>query len=361
MVAKPLDTQPRTQSRTSPRGSGPELDIDCENQSVESPGWVGKANAVLTSPWATGIMVIALGWALLQVAPWSEWKTALANANPLYLGLALLFALPSALFKVGRMETLIPVLKPHRVQHSNIVFAMECVGQMPVGTVGGDVFRICRLDELGVDAETATAATFLVRITGFAVTIAMASLAGAYVFGEVWPLAGLAVTALVLTVLVTSQKPPRWVVRLSEDRGGKGLVAKLRRGLAGILHTMVERAAKLSRTDIAKMVGFTLGVYAARTLVLWMCLLAVGVDVPVWAALAALAAGNLASSIPSPAGNVGLREGGIVGILSGFGASVAPATIGAILFRAAVALGAGLGFVLSWAWLKARGPSGAAS
>ena len=64
-------------------------------------------------------------------------------------------------------------------------------------------------------------------------------------------------------------------------------------------------------------------------------------------ALAALATGNLACAIPSPAGTVGLREGGMIGILAGFGAAVAPATIGALLFRAAMIVGAGLGLVLS--------------
>ncbi len=47
------------------------------------------------------------------------------------------------------------------------------------------------------------------------------------------------------------------------------------------------------------------------------------------------------------AGTVGLREVGMIGILAGFGVAVAPATIGALLLRAAMIVGAGLGLGLS--------------
>ena len=80
------------------------------------------------------------------------------------------------------------------------------------------------------------------------------------------------------------------------------------------------------------MLGFTLGFYAVRAMIEWFCLLTLDLDISYFAALAALAVGNLVSSIPSPASNVGLREGGMFGVLAGLRIADAPATIGALLF-----------------------------
>ena len=56
--------------------------------------------------------------------------------------------------------------------------------------------------------------------------------------------------------------------------------------------------------------------------------------------------------IPSPAGSVGLREGGIVGAFAILGVAGTPATVAALLYRAALIAGALLAWGLSAAFAK---------
>ena len=319
------------------------------------PSLLDRANAVFTSPWTAGVLVVGLVWALLQIAPWSEWRAALAGASPWMLALAVVAVLPSGWLKAWRMEHLVESLRGHRWAHNRIVFAMGCVGQLPVGTVGGDVFRVVRLGELGVEADRATAATFIIRLVGFSVTVALAAVGGAIYLSAFWPLLGLMVSGAALYLLTHSSRPPGWLRRLSEGAEGAGWLAKLRRALGRLIVKTFREARDMRRREFALMLAATLGIYAVRALVLWLCLLAVGVEAGFLAAVAALSVGNLASSVPSPAGSVGLREGGIVGVLASLGAGVAPATIGALLFRATVALGAALGFALCWLATRREG------
>lgn len=290
-----------------------------------------------------------LVWALFQVAPWSEWRAAFAEADPLWLVPAVGLVLIHEMLKVGRMERLVPCVKDRRIRHARIVYGMSCVAQLPVGTVGGDVYRVMRLEECGADPKDATAATFLIRAIGFSTTLTLAGIAGAYVFGAVWPLIGPAVAALVLYLLATSQNPPAFVATLvaKADDTGSGRWGRFVSWAARMLRHVFTEAASLTRAELLGVLGFTLALYAVRATIVWFCLLALEIEAPWLAALAALAAGNLASSVPSPTGNVGLREGGMVGILAALGVAVAPATIGALIFRAVMIAGAGVGLVLS--------------
>ena len=329
-----------------------DLDIDCDANAVRSPGWLAKVRAVLASPWLAGALVIGLVFVLLQIAPWSEWKAAISNADPLWLVGAVALILPYGFLKVLRLERLLPELADDRLAHLHIVFGMEAMGQMPTGTLGGDVYRICRLGECGVEAADAAGATYYMRLAGFSVTVALAALAGAWVLGTVLPLAGLLVSVGLLYLLANAERPPAFLDGLANPPEGRGVWARIRSGFGTLLRKIFECARTTSRARLLQVVGLTAAMYALRATVLWVCLVSVGVAVPVWAALAALSVGNLASSIPSPAGSVGLREGGIVGILAGLGAAAAPATIGALLFRAVVAVGAGLGYLATLPFAK---------
>ena len=318
----------------------------CEDNA--STVWVAKAQAILKSPWLALVLTAGLIWALLQVAPLSEWKDVLARANPLWLAVAVGLSLPHAVLKLLRMEVLLPVLKPHRGAHLNTVFGTAVTSQLPVGTVGGDVYRIVCFTDMGVEAEDATAATLLVRLSGFAVTVIIAGVAAAIYLGEAWPVLGVAVGTLILFILARSQRPPKVLRRLADmNPDGRGIVHKVKCTVAGVLKTLFDHAGDLTRRRLAALIGITLAMYAARAAILWTCLLAIGMEAGPFAALAALAVGNLASSVPSPTGSVGLREGGMVGVLAGLGHAAAPAAIAAILFRAAVIAGSGLGYLLT--------------
>ncbi|MEM7729015.1 MAG: lysylphosphatidylglycerol synthase transmembrane domain-containing protein [Pseudomonadota bacterium] len=303
----------------------------------------------LRSPWVIALLVAGLVWALFQVAPWPEWKRAFSQADPLWLIPAVGAVLVHELLKVGRMEQVLPCVRDRRIRHARIVYGMSCVSQLPVGTVGGDVYRVMRLEECGANPEDATAATFLIRAIGFSTTLTLAGVAGALVFGAVWPLAGPLLAALILWLLATSQNPPGFVGRLvaRADETGTGRWGRFVSMAARMLRHVFREAAALTRPKLFRVLGFTLGLYVVRASIVWFCLLALEIDANWWAALAALAAGNLASSVPSPTGNVGLREGGMVGVLAALGVPVAPATIGALLFRAVMVAGAGLGLAVS--------------
>jgi uncharacterized protein (TIRG00374 family) len=308
-----------------------------------------KVQNGLKSPWLIGVMVIGLLVALHLVAPYSEWREAFAQAEPSWLLSAVLLVLPHEGLKVLRMEQLIPCVKPQRLLHTKIVYGMSCVAQLPVGTVGGDVYRVMRLEECGSSAEDAAAATFLMRLIGFAATLAISGIGGMFVLGSIFPIIGPILGGLILLLLAMSKNPPRFLGRLVEraDDTRRGAFGRFLSVAARLLRHVFREAAALTRKQIVGVLGFTMALYAVRAVIVWFCLLALDLDVSYFAALVALAVGNLASSIPSPAGNVGLREGGIVGVLAGLGVAVAPATIGALLFRAVMMVGAGLGLIVA--------------
>ncbi len=326
-------------------------------------GFVAKAKAFLKSPWVIGLMVLGLGYALYTIAPPSEWRDALERAEPAWLLSAVLLVLPHEMLKVFRIEQLLPETKPARVRHSKIVFGMSCVAQLPVGTVGGDVYRVVRLEECGAPAEDATAATFIMRMIGFSSTLIISAVAATLIFGMVWPLLGVLLAAVILFVLANAENPPAFLSRFVDwaDRTGSGAWGRFLSATARLFHHVFDEATDVTRMQIARVMGYTLALYAVRAAVVWFCLLAVGLEVGYFGALAALAVGNLASSVPSPAGNVGLREGGMVGVLAGLGVAVAPAAIGALLFRAVVIAGAGLGLLLTTVLDKVIGPPAAVS
>ena len=320
---------------------------DCEDGTTG--GTFGRFQQILKSPWLIGVMVLGLVWALFQVAPLSEWRDAFGRAEPLWLVLAVALVLPHELLKVLRMEQLLPEVRPARLKHARIIYQMACVAQLPVGTVGGDVYRICRLEECGASAEDATAATFIMRAIGFATTLSLAGIGGVFVLDSVWPLIGPALGALLLYLLATSQNPPRFLSRLVDhaDDAPRNVFGRILSKAARLLRHVFHEAAALTRMQLLRVLGVTLALYAVRGLIVWVCLLAIDLDVGYLVALVALATGNLACAIPSPAGTVGLREGGMVGVMAGFGVAVAPATIGALLFRAAMIIGAGVGLGLA--------------
>lgn len=315
----------------------------------EPKGIFAKVQAWLKSPSIMGLMVIGLIWALFQVAPLSEWRDALAQAEPSWLLAAVLLVLPHEILKVLRMEQLLPCVKPARLLHAKIVYGMACVTQLPVGTVGGDVYRVMRLEECGSEPEDATAATFLMRAIGFSTTATISGIAGVILLDSLLPLIGPVVAAIILFLLATSKNPPGFLSTLVSraDETGRGRWGRFMSLAARLLRHVFNEAAALTRAQIARVLGFTMALYGLRATIVWFCLLALDLDIGYLAALGALAVGNLASSIPSPAGNVGLREGGMVGVLVGLGTAVAPATIGALLFRAAMIFGAGTGLILA--------------
>ena len=331
------------------------LDVDCGDGVPE--GWFGRLQNWLKSPLLIGVMVIGLVWALFQVAPLAEWQAAFSQAEPLWLVAAVLLVLPHEFLKVLRMEQLLPEVKPSRLFHAKVVYGMSCVAQLPVGTVGGDVYRICRLEECGAEPEDATAATFIMRAIGFATTLTLAGIGGAFVLTEAWPLIGPVLGAAILFLIAKSQTPPAFLSRLVShaDDVPRNLFGRLLSSAARLLRHVFREAANLSRPQMLRVLGFTMALYAVRGLIVWVCLLALSIDVNYLMALAALATGNLACAIPSPAGSVGLREGGMVGVLAGFGVAVAPATIGALLFRAAMIAGSGFGLVLAIVAVKVTG------
>ncbi|MGJ8560815.1 MAG: lysylphosphatidylglycerol synthase transmembrane domain-containing protein [Litorimonas sp.] len=321
-------------------------------------GVVKILQAWLKSPWLIAAMVISLIIALHFIAPLSEWQAAFSQAEPVWLLSAILLVLPHEILKVLRMEQLIPCVKPHRILHAKIVYGMSFVTQLPVGTVGGDVYRVMRLEDCGASPKDATAATFLMRLIGFSTTLIIAGLGGMIILQSVIPIIGPILGAAIIVLLTTSKNPPSFLARLVKrsDETGRGKLGRLLSRLARLLSHTFQQAADLTRQQIMAVLGVTLGLYAVRAVIVWFCLLALDLDVSYGAALAALAVGNLASTIPSPAGNIGLREGGMVGVLAGLGVAVAPATISALLFRAAMILGAGLGLVLAAFAYKLVGP-----
>jgi len=294
-------------------------------------------------------MVIGMLIALYLVAPYSEWRKAFDQGEPSWLLSAILLVLPYEGLKVFRMEQLLPCSKSHRLLHTKIVSAMSCVAQLPVGTVGGDVYRVVRLEECGSSPEDATAATFLMRLIAFSTTLIISGIGGMFVFDSVFPVIATILGGLILLVLATSKNPPGFLGRLVKrsDDTRRGTLGRTLSLAARLLRHVFHEAAALTRKKIIGVLGYTLALYAVLAVIVWFCLLALDLDASYFAALAALAVGNLASSIPSPAGNVGLREGGMVGVLAGLGVAVAPAIIGALLFRAVMIVGAGLGLIVA--------------
>ena len=289
---------------------------------------------------------------LRLIAPWSEWLGYLRDANPLWLLLAPLLVLPHVVLRALRFERLLPELREHRGPHLRLTYAMTCVGQLPVGTIGGDAYRIVKFTCLGVPAERGTASTAILRVAGFAVTLGVAGALGAVFMGSVLPLIGVAVCALVYFLLGTSGHPPNWVSRLTLDPDtdtpeGAGVWRRATDSLRRVLWRTIDQSRDLQRRDLFAVFALTLGLIALKALMLMLCAWALGLDIGPLGAAFALVAGNLMCTIPSPAGTVGLREGGIVGAFAILGAASTPATVAALFFRAALIVGSLIGWGLS--------------
>ena len=346
MVAIPPQISPPTDSCH---------DIDVTSRTdhpEEASGFVAKARAFLASPWTGAVLVLAMIGALRLIAPWSEWLGYLQDANPwLLLGAAAL-TLPMIALRVFRMERLLHELGTHRGPHARLTSAMTAVGQLPVGTIGGDAYRIVKYSCLGVDPERGTAATAILRVAGFATTLMVAGALGAYFMDSLLPVLALVLGAGLLFVLGTSAHPPRVVSRMtldpdSESAPGTKPWTKALNAVRRILGRTLAQARDLPRRDLALVAASSLGLTLVKGAMILLCARALDLDIGILGAAFALVAGNIMCIIPSPAGTVGLREGGIVGAFAILGVASGPAMVASLLYRAALIAGALLAWGLS--------------
>ena len=323
----------------------------------EASGTIARARALLASPWTGAVLVLAMIGALRLIAPWSEWLGYLRDTNPWMLLGAAALSLPIVALRMFRMERLLHELRAHRGPHARLTSAMTAVGQLPVGTIGGDAYRIVKYSCLGVDPERGTAATAILRVAGFASTLMVAGALGAYFMESLLPLLALALGLLLLFVLGTSAHPPRAITRLtldpdSESAPGTKPWTKALNAIRRVLGRTLAQARSLHRRDLALVVAASIGLTLVKGAMILLCARALGLDVGLLGAAFALVAGNIMCVIPSPAGSVGLREGGIVGAFAVLGVAGTPATIAALLYRAALIAGALLAWGLSAAIAK---------
>ena len=353
-----------TVTPASPTPSEDCHDIDVTSRmdhSGEAPdqemGFVANARAFLASPWTGIALVLAMIGALRLISPWSEWLGYLRDADPWLLLAAALLSLPMIALRMFRMERLLHELRAHRGPHARLTSAMTAVGQLPVGTVGGDAYRIVKYSCLGVDPERGTAATAILRVAGFASTLMIAGALGAWFMDSLLPLLALALGVALVFVLATSGHPPKAVSRLTLDPDsssppGTKPWTKALNALRRILGRTLDQARSLHRRDLALVVALSFALTLTKGAMILLCARALGLDVGILGAAFALVAGNIMCVIPSPAGTVGLREGGIVGAFAILGIASTPATVASLLFRAALIAGALLAWGLSAMFAK---------
>ncbi|KQU67614.1 flippase-like domain-containing protein [Phycicoccus sp. Root101] len=184
---------------------------------------------------------------------------------------------------------------------------------------------------------------------------------------QTWAIVGAALIAALVAVgaaLLTSDRLATGAARLvaaaaRRFRRGDGVSA------ARVQVELLESRDRVRGIVSARWPQLTTGMAAYVALqgaLLWCCLHAVGIDLPVYAVIAALATDRVLSLIPLTPGGAGFAEVGTAAALIGFGADPLGVAAGVLLYRAfTFLLEIPVGGVWLGCWLALRPRSGTAA
>jgi uncharacterized membrane protein YbhN (UPF0104 family) len=320
------------------------------------------------------VLVVALaGWHLSALgASWSHaWQRIGRLPWQWPLGLAAVWLLGLCVHTVVLTASM-PGLTHRRALTLNLSGSMVA-NVLPLGGVAGTVLNLTMVRGWGhsspefarfvvVSKAWDVIAKLLMPIV--AVTVLVLSDLGPDKHGAVWALiaaAGATAGLLVVSALLGRARPLLRLVAVAERLWGWGLRRTGRPagcavpGWRSAVVALLDSTDRLVRRRWAELSWGMAGYWLLQGALLWLCLVSVGVALPLPIVLAGLVAERALTLLAITPGGVGLVETGTITVLISLGADPTGALAGVLLFRAFVfAAEIPIGGVATAAWLLTR-------
>lgn len=276
---------------------------------------------------------------LVWFVPPDQWVDQLARADRVWCAVTIGLAIGFAALDAWRIALLTGL--PRRAQPANlsISFAAAIMGQLPLGLIGADAYRVAALRQLGIPVMDGIGATVLCRLLGLAALLLLGAIAGVAVAIRSDQLA--AILAL-CAVLLTAGCGALCLALVPTRLPGLRHWTRLTKGLARF-SSPAERLESARRPVL----GLSLTLAVIRAAALYTTALAMGIPLAPDMAALACALAFLSTAIPLSFAGLGLREGGIAAVLALSGTAAQLGLVLAIMFRVLVLLGSAVGLVLA--------------
>jgi glycosyltransferase 2 family protein len=280
---------------------------------------------------------IAAGLAVLALVVWYSDPGALmrkiSTADPLVFALAVASAIAGNLASSARWTAIARALglrAPYRRLVLMYARGITTNILLPGAMLSGDLLRSYQLSALGNPLVRSAASVFFDRFSGLwtlclmsllsAIGLAAAAIAHGAALPHELALYTLALAALVASPLLPW--PTGWLRRL-----GTKMLERVANGLQALRERL--RAA---RPAVLRSIWISLVVQGLSACTLWICGLAVGLDMSYWLMLAAAAPIFIAASLPLGVNGFGTRELGAVLVLGLLGVPAEQAAATALLY-----------------------------
>ncbi len=255
--------------------------------------------------------------------------------QPGFLALATgLFAV-LALFETLRLSALARFEASARLKAWGINAAAMALAQAPLGVFGAEAYRANAYVRRGEQLPEVLAAILVARALGLACMLVLIAVAAGFLADQV--------SSSVRTLFAASAGLGLMVIL-----AGPSLLRRWRfeRG-EGRFAAFAKALADLSTRQLLWATLWSFGVVLVRALALWACAIGLGAPITVAFSVFAAAAGFFLSLIPFFSGIVGVREGGIAGVLLLAGLPLAAGILIGFALRVGSVAGALLGMAIS--------------
>ena len=268
-----------------------------------------------------------------------------ADADTGWIVLAVGLEIASCLGYVATVRLVLsraPVKEVRRLAWAEMAFGAV----VPVGGVGSLAVGAWAMRAWGVPWSRVANRSAVIFLLTSAINVAVLGLAGLGVWlgigaGSLGGLYGLLPLLLAVVVLAAFLALPRWRGALRPRR----LEAVLRRTASWVSDT--EQVALRPHWRLLGAIGYLMFDIA----VLWACLRAVGVSVPVVPMIVAYQIGYLSNLVPIP-GAIGALDGGLLAALLLYGLPAAPTAAAIVLYHAIALVVPSLGGTIGFAALR---------
>ncbi|MBO6797756.1 lysylphosphatidylglycerol synthase domain-containing protein [Maricaulis sp.] len=270
-------------------------------------------------------------------------QDALIVQAPAWLAFGAAMSLFVQLGETARVLLLTRLGKAHWLASQRISFMANLLSLLPLGWVGGDLYRTHKLSSFAANAGEALGGVAIARLLGLIATTALFAIASFAILTDPPEIAfnvsglqrplGIGLTLLVLATAVLLFLP----------RVRRPLMARVQK-----LLSQTSTAVGDIRLPALLLAGLvSLGVALGRGLLLWSVALTLGEQVSLPIALAASGVGLVISVVPFTSAGIGLREAAIAAALAALG----PPLTAAILIASGTRLLAASVSLVGWAGL----------
>jgi uncharacterized protein (TIRG00374 family) len=295
--------------------------------------------------WLQFFMSLVFLALLLKLAPVDRWTQILPKVKHSWAIVSILLVIGLGILDTWRSEILLTALAKNRIKNFQITFVSSLIAQLPLGIVGGDVFRALAFRKNGVPIEMVAGAIGFCRLLGLLITLVTTIIIAIQML--IWsphPMSlqivdVLPLLALILMVFVFFSMVFKLII-LSENWPNFFKRNRLKK-LIGFVRQIPSKS-------VQAVASVSFSMLVIRIFILWCSAKAFDMNLGIGVVTLGLCLGFLISTVPISLAGIGLREGGIVGVLAFFGFDLSHAVIVAVAFRAFIISGTLLGIFLAF-------------